>query len=103
MRDGAPARFRCAVRDVFNNTYHDRWIGRGGPSAWPPRSPDLNPLDFYLWGHLKTIVYTAPVDNERALHRRIVNACQTTRKYLGSFGCIGRYMIGHVEACIESH
>lgn len=21
--------------------------------AQPPRSPDLNPLDFYLWGHLK--------------------------------------------------
>jgi hypothetical protein len=19
------------VRDVYNNTYHDRWIGRGGP------------------------------------------------------------------------
>ena len=25
---------------------------------WPPRSPDLNPLDFYLWGYLKSIVYT---------------------------------------------
>ncbi len=24
---------------------------------WPPRSPDLNPCDFYLWGHLKSVVY----------------------------------------------
>ena len=24
---------------------------------WPPRSPDLNPADFYLWGYLKTVVY----------------------------------------------
>ena len=24
---------------------------------WPPRSPDLNPCDFYLWGHLKSMVY----------------------------------------------
>jgi hypothetical protein len=24
----------------------------GGPTARPPRSPDLNPLDVYLWGHL---------------------------------------------------
>ncbi|GFX77260.1 hypothetical protein TNCV_5063921 [Trichonephila clavipes] len=23
-----------------------RWIGHGGPVAWPPSSPDLNPLDF---------------------------------------------------------
>jgi hypothetical protein len=57
MHDGAPAHF-------LSNTYHDRWTGRGGPTAWPPRSPDLNPLDLYLWGHVKTFMYAAPVDNE---------------------------------------
>ena len=25
---------------------------------WPPHSPDLNPLDFFLWGYLKDKVYT---------------------------------------------
>jgi hypothetical protein len=83
MHDGAPAHFSLAVRDVLNNTYHDRWIGRGGPTAWPPRSPDLNPLDFYLWGHLKALVYAAPLDNEEALHHRSVHACQTIRIYPG--------------------
>ena len=29
---------------------------------WPPRSPDLNPCDFYLWGHLKSVVYN-PLPN----------------------------------------
>ena len=24
---------------------------------WPPRSPDLNPCDFFLWGYLKSKVY----------------------------------------------
>ena len=24
---------------------------------WPPRSPDLNPCDFYLWSHLKSMAY----------------------------------------------
>ena len=24
---------------------------------WPPRSPDLNSPEFYLWGYLKTLVY----------------------------------------------
>jgi hypothetical protein len=57
-----------AVRDVLSNTCHARWMGRGRPTAWPPRStPDLNPLDFYLWGHLRTLVCAAPVDNEEAL------------------------------------
>ena len=25
--------------------------------SWPPRSPDLNPCDFFLWGYLKARVY----------------------------------------------
>ena len=29
---------------------------------WPPRSPDLNPCDFYLWGYLKSKVYN-PLPN----------------------------------------
>jgi hypothetical protein len=33
IHDGAAARFSHALRDVLNNTYHDRWIGRGGPTA----------------------------------------------------------------------
>ena len=34
-----------------------RWIGRRGALVFPPRSPDLTPLDFYLWGTLKDVVY----------------------------------------------
>jgi hypothetical protein len=83
MHDGAPAHFSRAVRDVLNNTYHDRWIGIGGPTAGPPRSPDLNPLDFCLWVHLKPLVYAVPVDNEEALHHRTVDAPQTIHNYPG--------------------
>jgi hypothetical protein len=42
--------------------------------AWPPRSPDLNPLDFSLWGHFKTLAYAAPVDSGEALRHRIADA-----------------------------
>jgi hypothetical protein len=45
LHDGAPANFSHAMREVLNNIYHDRWIGRRGPTAWHPRSPDMNPLD----------------------------------------------------------
>jgi hypothetical protein len=88
--DGAPAHSNCTVSDVLNNTYHERWIGRGGPIASLPCSPDLNPLDFYLWEPLKTPVYAAPVDNEEALHHCIVDACQTICNYPTSLnGCGG--------------
>jgi hypothetical protein len=77
-------------------------MGRG-PTAWPSPSPDLNPLDFYVWGHLKTLVYAASVDNEEALHHRIVAACQTIRCYPGIFERMRRSMMRRVEACTESH
>ncbi|KAJ4434057.1 hypothetical protein ANN_16376 [Periplaneta americana] len=61
----------------------DRWIGRGGPIAWPPRSPDLNPLDFYLWGHLKSLVYSSPVPDLQSLRNRIVARSEDIRNTPG--------------------
>jgi hypothetical protein len=83
--------------------YCGRWIDRGGPIAWAPRSPDLIPLDFYLWGHLKTLVYAAPVDNEEALYHSIVDACQTIRIYRGIFEQMQRSIMRRVEAGVGSH
>ncbi|KAJ8954921.1 hypothetical protein NQ318_016861 [Aromia moschata] len=54
MHDGAPAHYSVGVQEHLNNIYSNRWIGRGGHSIWTldSRSPDITPLDFYLWGHL---------------------------------------------------
>jgi hypothetical protein len=52
MHDGAPAHFSVCAHRNLNAHYRGHWTGRGGPIAWPPRSPDLNLLDFFLWGYL---------------------------------------------------
>jgi hypothetical protein len=57
--DGAPAHFSPIARRYLNRKFPGQWIGRGGPISWPPCSPDLNPLNFYLWGHLKSPVYVS--------------------------------------------
>jgi hypothetical protein len=36
-------------------------LGRDSNNLWPPRSPDLTPLDFFLWGTLKERIYQTPV------------------------------------------
>lgn len=41
MHDGAPPHFSNLVRQHLSNTFGCRWIGRGGPILWPPRSPDI--------------------------------------------------------------
>jgi hypothetical protein len=66
-----------------------------------PRT-DLNPLDFYLWEHLNTLVYAAPVDNGETLHHRTVDACQTILNFPGIFALMWRSMVRSVEACIET-
>ncbi|KMQ83534.1 hypothetical protein RF55_19752 [Lasius niger] len=73
MHDGAPAHFSVVACEFLNATYPDHWIGRGGPHPWPARSPDLNPIDFFLWGYLKSLVYNTPVENEEDLRNRIVD------------------------------
>jgi hypothetical protein len=50
QHDGAHPHFGRAITEFLNEDYEARWIGRGGPLAWPARSPNLNPLDFFLWG-----------------------------------------------------
>jgi hypothetical protein len=57
MHDGAPTHFSFIAHRYLNWKFPAWWIGRGGPIAWPPRSPDLSPQDFYLQGHLKSLVY----------------------------------------------
>jgi hypothetical protein len=64
---------------------------------------DLNHLDFHLWGHLKTLVCAAPVDNVEALHYRVVDACQTIRTCAITFEHLRRSLMMHVEACTEPH
>jgi hypothetical protein len=54
-----------------------RWVGRGGPIQWPPRSPDIFPLDCSLWGYVKGIVYTTSVTSLDELKLRIVAAIET--------------------------
>ncbi|KAG5892168.1 hypothetical protein JTB14_026406 [Gonioctena quinquepunctata] len=46
QQDGAPPHYARDVREFLNNCFPRRWIGRRGPIEWPPRSPDLTPLDF---------------------------------------------------------
>ena len=59
------------VRRSLNTTFQGRWIGRGGPIRWPPRSPDLTPLDFFLWGYVKDRVFVPPVNDLPDLRARI--------------------------------
>ena len=77
QQDGAPCHTAHSVRVVLREQFPGRWISRFGPIGWPPYSPDLTPLDFWLWGMLKDRVYATPVPNVAVLKERITNVIQT--------------------------
>lgn len=72
QHDGATPHFSLLARNHLNANFVN-WIGRGGPVNWPPRSPDFSPLDYFLWGHMKTKVYQHKVDTKEELLVKIFN------------------------------
>ena len=49
QQDGAPPHYHRDIRLYLDRTLPVRGVGRRGAVEYPPRSPDLSPLDFYLW------------------------------------------------------
>ena len=57
QQDGATLHTANITLEWLDQRFPDRLISRRRDSEWPPHSPDLNLLDFYLWGLLKDKVY----------------------------------------------
>ena len=96
QQDGAPAHYCQNVRNCLNQTFPGRWIGRGGPVEWPPRSPDLSPMDFFLWGYLKSKIYRIPLQNLDELKESIRNCMNEIPKTVlvkVQYECIRRMVL----------
>jgi len=78
QHEGAPPHYIRQVRDYLNESFLNCWLGRVGPVAWPVRSPDP---DYYLWCHMKTLVYETKVDSQAALRCRIYAATEHIRNH----------------------
>lgn len=61
QQDGAPPHIGNIVKETLRNSFGSRVISRHFDFPWPPRSPDLTPLDFFLWGYIKPLVYRQKV------------------------------------------
>lgn len=57
QQDGATCHTACQTIDLLREKFDGRVISRNGYVNWPPRSCDITPLDFFLWGYVKSLVY----------------------------------------------
>jgi hypothetical protein len=51
--DGAPTHYHIGMRNYLNVLFPGRWIGQRESVEYPPRSPELTPLDFVCVGYCK--------------------------------------------------
>ncbi|CAM1326495.1 Uncharacterised protein r2_g3551 [Pycnogonum litorale] len=74
MQDGAPSH-TAKHTVVYLNNNCSSFIS---PQEWPPCSPDLNPVDYFVWSALERLVYHDGVEiqNVNDLRRRILRAWQ---------------------------
>lgn len=100
QQDGAPPHRSRNVTAYLNEQFPNKWIGLASPvQVWPPRSPDLTPLDFFLWGHVKEKVYATEPTTPQDMKMRIRQACReitptVLQRVRASF-------INRINKCIE--
>ena len=59
----------------MSEIFDEKWIGRGGPVAWPPRSPDLTSPDYFLSSFVKERVMAVAPTTPDDMKERIRRAC----------------------------
>ena len=48
QQDRSPPQYAPTVREYLHQALSQRWFGRRGSIEWPPRSPDLTPMNLFL-------------------------------------------------------
>ena len=69
------------------------------PRLWAARSPDLTPMDFFLWGFVKDKVYGTKVRNLAELKQRIRKACAMIT--VAMLQMVSRATVTRWESCFE--
>ena len=78
-----------------------RWIGRRGTIEWPARSPDLTPLDFFLWGYLKNKVYSKKFHSLDELKSAIKHEIDELKSNTELLKRVCASVTARVKECVE--
>ena len=101
QQDGAPPHFHRDVRAYLDENLPGQWIGRRGAVEFPPRSPDLTPLDFYVWGTLKDVVYRRKLAILAVLREEIETACAAI--HVDSLVNVAQAVVRRNQKCLDAN
>lgn len=101
QHDGAPVNISIVIREHLHGTFDQKWVESGGPISCPEISLHLNPLDLFLWGYLKTLVYATPVNDFEDLQKPVEQECDQIRANARVYGRVRRYLRQICHGCCE--
>ena len=99
--DGAPPHFSQAIWQYLNQISQIDGLVVAVTQNLPTRSPDLNPLDYHVWGYMKAMMYAHKVNTREELLQRILSAARSIdnaavlRKVTSS-------LVSRVRKCIQA-
>ncbi len=71
QQDGATCHTAKVTLELLATVFENRIISRNSDINWPPRSCDLSPLDYFLWGAVKDKCYANHPETIDALKHEI--------------------------------
>jgi len=101
QQDGVPPHYHRDVRAFLDENLQGHWIGRRGTFEFPPCSRDLTPLDFYLWGTLKDVVYHKKPVMLWDFHAEIRAACAAIR--INTLTEVAQPTARHCNRCLAAN
>jgi len=112
QQDGAAPHVTRENLELLKGVFGERVFSRKYPDnfdigiAWPPYSPDLSPLDFFLWGYLKDKIFENAPKTIESLSEAIVEVLESVPavscgRTIASFEKRLRYLVtaggGYIE------
>jgi hypothetical protein len=101
QHDGAPSHFTLLVMQHLNDTFPNWWISCGSTINGPPRSADLMPLDFWLWGWMKSKVYRRKADTPDELLHHIMDVITRIKEHQNALRWATRHVLTRVAKCTD--
>ena len=72
QQDGAPIHIANNVVKYLKSNFNHHWIGKeSGEKEWPPRSPDLSPLDYFFWSYVQSQLLSYDLETKADLRNAL--------------------------------
>jgi hypothetical protein len=97
---GAPPHFGCSVSTFLEEKF-PMWIRHCGKVEWPPKSPDLMPCDFSMWGVIKHRVYCKKPANVLQMKHHTHEGLKTLDKDKRLCAAICEAVVRRCQMCTE--